>query len=187
MKRIITQILAGLRDLRRKEDGNATIEFAILFPAFIMIFLSAFESGLLMTRQVLLDRAVDLTVRDIRLRTWLPGPPPTHDELRQQICDRTGIIPDCMNSLLIEMRPVDRSTWTPLNVNATCIDKSQPIAPQQPPNFSTGGDDDLMLLRACAVFDPIFPMSDLGLKLARANTGDYALFASTVFVNEPSS
>jgi len=78
------------------------------------------------------------------------------------ICDRTGIIPDCMNSLLIEMRPVDRSTWTPLNVNATCIDKSQPIAPQQPPNFSTGGDDDLMLLRACAVFDPIFPMSDLG-------------------------
>jgi len=81
MKRIITQILAGLRDLRRKEDGNATIEFAILFPAFIMIFLSAFESGLLMTRQVLLDRAVDLTVRDIRLRTWLPGPPPTHDDL----------------------------------------------------------------------------------------------------------
>ncbi len=185
MTRLLRFLARGLRDFRRREDGSLTAEFAILFPAFIMIFLSAFESGLLMTRQVMLEHAVDVSVRDLRLGTWQPAP--THAELKQRICDTAGIIPDCMNSLLIELREVDQTTWAPLDTTATCIDRSQPIAPQLPPNFSAGTDNDLMLVRVCAAFKPLFPMSNLGMKLVRTPAGDYALVATTAFVNEPSS
>jgi len=30
---------------RRGQDGNATIEFVFLFPAFIFLFLTGFEAG----------------------------------------------------------------------------------------------------------------------------------------------
>ncbi|MFV2034455.1 MAG: TadE/TadG family type IV pilus assembly protein, partial [Halocynthiibacter sp.] len=41
-----------LRRFRRGEKGNVTIEFVIIFPVFMIIFLSAFEAGVLMTRWV---------------------------------------------------------------------------------------------------------------------------------------
>jgi hypothetical protein len=43
----------------------------------------------------------------------------------------------------------------------------------------------MMLIRACAKFDPLFPTSGLGFQLPRDNTGAYALIAATAFVNEP--
>ncbi len=183
MIRLLKPLFRGLRALRRREDGNATIEFVILFPAFIMIFVSAFESGILMTRNVMLERALDISVRGLRLGVWKPAP--THTELKRTICNLAGIIPDCMNTVLVELRPVDNNTWEPLTPNATCVDRDEEI--NTTPNFNSGTDNELMLVRVCAVFDPIFPLSSLGLKLAQDNTGAYALVATTAFVNEPSS
>ena len=59
----------------------------------------------------------------------------------------------------------------------------EPIKPVT--TFDTGVGDNMMLIRACTKFDPIFPTSGLGFQLPRDNTGAYALVAATAFVNEP--
>ncbi|MBS9717900.1 TadE/TadG family type IV pilus assembly protein [Pseudohalocynthiibacter aestuariivivens] len=171
-----------IRRFRRSEKGNATIEFVLVFPIFIYIFMSAFESGLLAVRHVMLERALDLTVRDLRLGN-LTGP--THDELKTLICNRATILPDCMNALQLELRPVSTTTWSPLGSNATCVDRSGTITPVVA--FDGGGDNEMMLVRACAIFDPIFTGNGMGFHMRVDHTGGYALVSTSAFVNEPRS
>ncbi len=173
--------------MRRGDDGNVTIEFVLVFPVFLIIFLSAFEAGILMTRQVMLERALDITVRDLRLG-FLPTPglseAEAHLELKATICSRSLIIPDCGNAILLEMRPVSRLTWEPLNNVATCVDRSESVQPATV--FRAGAQNEMMILRACSVFEPVFPSTGLGMRLPKDGNGDYALLATTAFVNEPS-
>ena len=58
-----------LRQFRMREDGNSTVEFAIVIPAFIMILMSTVELGMINLRHSQLERALDGTVRTIRLGT----------------------------------------------------------------------------------------------------------------------
>lgn len=169
------------RAFRRGEDGNATIQFAIMFPIFLTIFLSSFEIGILMIRQMTLERSVDKTIRELRLGQIGS---PTQEKLRTIICSRASLIPDCTNSLLIELRPVSTVTWTPLASETTCRNRSIPINP--PDDYVEAGDSsELVLIRVCAVFDPIFPTTKLGMSLKRDDLGGYAIVASSAFVNEP--
>lgn len=169
-----------LRRFRGGEDGNATIEFVILFPIFIVIFMSSFEVGILMTRQVMLERALDLSVRDLRLGTWKP---PTHDEFKRVLCNRAAIIPNCMNSMLIELQPVSKSSWTPLPKQATCNDRTADVQPVT--TFNGGAENEMMIVRACAIMKPWFIATSLGLRLPLVDGENYAIVSSSAFVNEP--
>ena len=78
-------IASRLRALLRRlipEDGSATIEFALQVPVLITILLSGIELGLIQMRHVMLERSLDLTVRDVRLGRLDPV---THDRLRDRI------------------------------------------------------------------------------------------------------
>jgi len=99
----VSKMFAWMRPSWRRENGNATIEFALLFPAFVTLFLVVVETGLLLTRGVMLDRAVDMSMRDLRLGTLNPM---THDNLKDDICNNSVIIPNCVNTLLLELRPI---------------------------------------------------------------------------------
>jgi hypothetical protein len=180
MANLLTRLRTKLRRAAREEDGTSTIPFVIFVPFFLMLVTSSLESGMLMMRHVMLERAVDLSVRGLRLGIWTP---PTHTELKRTICNAAGLIPDCMNTLLIELRPVDKTTWEPLSSGPVCVDRANPILPVT--DFDGGTGDDMMLIRACAKFDPIFPLTGLGFQLPKDNTGAYALISSTAFVNEP--
>jgi hypothetical protein len=165
----------------RSEAGTATIPFVIFVPFYITLVMSSLEMGMMMIRHVMLERAVDLSVRNLRLGVWVP---PTHEELKRTICNHAGVIPDCMNTVVIELRPVSKETWQPLSSGPTCVDRANPIQPLT--EFNGGTGDDMMLIRACAKFDPMFPMTGLGFHMPKDNTGAYALVSSTAFVNEPS-
>jgi len=164
----------------RDEDGTATIPAVIFIPFFLILVMSSVEMGMLMIRHVMLERAVDMSVRGLRLGLWTP---PTHEELRRTICSMAGVIPDCLNTVLIELRPVSKETWEPLSSGPTCVDRAEEVQPVT--TFSPGIGDEMMLIRACAKFDPIFPTTGLGFHLPKDNTGAYALVSSTAFVNEP--
>ncbi|WP_166416139.1 TadE/TadG family type IV pilus assembly protein [Cochlodiniinecator piscidefendens] len=166
--------------LRKEDDGNSTIEFALFFPMFIVLFISAFEAGLLSIRGILIERALDIAVRDLRLGTWTP---PTHTALRQRVCDNAIGIPQCMDTLLLEMQPVSTESWDLLSNNAQCVDRSQTVLPAT--TFDGGHENNIMLVRACAVFSPIFPQIGLGYHIQKDSTGGYAVIASSAFVNEP--
>lgn len=164
----------------REEDGTATIPFIIFLPFFMLLVMSSLEMGTVMLRHVMLERALDMSVRDLRLGD-LPGI--THEDFKRLVCNRAGVIPDCMNVLLVELRPVSTQTWEPLASGPVCVDRAEPIKPVT--TFDPGKGDEMMLIRACAKFDPIFPTSGLGSRLPKDNTGAYALVAATAYVNEP--
>ena len=165
---------------RRDEDGNATIEFVIMFPLFIFLTLAGIEMGIIAVRQATLERAVDLTVRDIRLGT---GTAPQHDDIKNLICDRAAMVPDCKANLRLEMIPIDPENYTPPPVVPDCTDASEEVNPVR--QFTNGMDNELMILRACAKFKPYYPLSGIGKELTKDNAGYAAVTATTAFVQEP--
>lgn len=173
-------ILNRLTRFHRDEAGNATIEFVIMFPLFISLTLAAVEMGITTIRQATLERAVDLTVRDIRLGT---GTAPQHDEIKDLICERTPMIPNCGTSLRLEMIRIEPNAFSPPPATPDCTDKSEEVSPVRA--FRHGMDNELMILRACAKFKPIFPLSGIGYKLDKDNAGETALTVTTAFVQEP--
>lgn len=164
----------------RSEDGTATIEFAILFPIFMFVMASGVELGVATLQNSMLERAVDMTVRDIRLGT---GTAPQHDEIKTLICDRAGFIENCSDNLRLEMIQVDPRAWVAIPANADCTDQSEEVAPVR--SFVNGLDNELMILRACAKFDPLFPTSGLGGAMIKDGAGKYALVSTSAFVQEP--
>lgn len=164
----------------RRESGNGTIEFVIVVPVFLFLFLQTFELGMILTRQVMLDRGVDLAVRQVRIGAV---PQVTHDTLRRMICAGAAVIPDCLNDLKVEMRPVNPRAWRPLDPRPDCIDRNDPARPAR--TFTPGQSNQLMLLRACALFEPFFPATGIGFRLVGPEGRSFGLTSSSAFVVEP--
>jgi hypothetical protein len=176
------------RRFRRREDGVASLEFVLMVPAFLMIFMASFESGLLMTRFIMLERSVDIVVRDLRLGNYVFDDTVTaqqkHEILKSAICDNTVMFSDCHEIMKLELRAIDKTSWGPLNTAAPCVDRTAEI--NLSGEINLGAENEMMLVRACAIFDPIFPLTGLGLRLHKDDSGGYALVATSAFVNEPS-
>ncbi len=170
-----------LRRFLRAEDGSSTIEFVILFPLVFGLVLSSIELGVLLTRQAMLDRGIDLTVRDLRLGG---ANRITHDQLKASICSHAiGLIPDCVNQLRLEMVPMDPRAWTPLRADVACVNRGAPATPVD--RFSNGAPNRLMMLRACAVIDPYFSANVLGFPNVAGGSAR-GLVSTAAFVVEPS-
>lgn len=162
------------------EDGSATIEFAITFPAVLFMLLSGVELGMVTLQHAMLERALDITVRDIRLGT---GSAPQHDEIKDLICERAGFIDECGNNLKLEMLQVDPRNWSTLPSDPDCSDQSEEVSPVR--SFVNGQDNELMILRVCAKISPVFPTVGLGESMQKDGAGQYSLISTAAFVQEP--
>jgi Flp pilus assembly protein TadG len=169
-----------LRHFLHRSDGTSTIEFTLIFPAFIIILLASVESGIMMIRNVMLERGVDIAVRELRLGKNVPK---DEDELKKLVCNSAAFIKDCTSVLRLELVRVDTATFDMPTAAATCVQRDKLTQPAL--TYTSGVDHDLMLLRACAVFNPYFPTTGLGLRLPKDGTGLYALTAASAFVVEP--
>ena len=165
----------------KSEDGNASVEFALMSPLFFFLFISIFELGMATVRITMLEHGMDMTMRDIRLSTGSANI--TQEKIRDRICERAGLLKDCNNSLLVEMVVIDRNTFSLPAVRATCIDKSETALPVT--SVISGGDSDLMFLRACFVVRPLLPTLGLGKLLKKDPAGNMQLVASSIFAQEP--
>lgn len=166
----------------RGEGGNTSIEFTIVVPLLLFVFMAVFEAGLFMVRYVMLDRAVDMMVRDLQIGAIIA---PNATKMKEATCARTVIIPDCMDVLRLDLRVVDTANWTFPGTSVECTDRSAPVRPLlEPPTF--GVSNQAMLLRACITVDPIFPTTGIGAGLrAEANGSGYYIMTSSAFANEP--
>lgn len=178
----MTRFPRAIRRFLRRESATATVEFVLSVPVLLMVFMASIESGLFMTRYISMDRAVDITMRNLRLGQY---PNPDHDLLKREICSRTSIIQDCQNSIRIDLQPVDSNTWAMPTTATQCLDRSAPIRPSIA--VFPGQPNDLMLVRVCVVQDPVFPSSGIGLLLRRVEdtAGGYGLITVSSFANEP--
>ena len=178
MKQMLKTFLARFR---RGEAGSATVEFVIMFPLFITIMLSSVEVGMITMRHTMLERGLDLAVRDIRLGTGIL--PKSHSQLKDMICDYSIYIPQCKQTLKLEMKPVDLRDSVTFAADADCFDAVEPLKPVR--TFVTGNDNELMILRACFKFKPLYPLSGLGYALAKDGSGYSKMIAISAFVQEP--
>lgn len=170
-----------LQRFRRSERGTATVEFVIAVPLVLAFLLSAIDYGVVMLRQVFLDRSVDLAVRQVRLGNVNAT---SFEGFRTMVCDNTFLIADCENAIAIELRPIDTSTWANLTTPAQCVNREADIAPTlafdpQP------GTETLMLIRVCVVADPFIELTGMVLGLDEDPSGGYLLVSRAAFANEP--
>lgn len=177
---MIMRAKAILRRFGRREDGHATIEFALAMPLIFTMFLTSVEMGIYSFRQTLLDRGLDLTVREIRLGTGVQF---THTELKNKVCDYSGLPGDCETVLRLSLKPVAVRGFTGVGANTDCIDVSQTLEP--PSVFSLGLDNEMMLVRACYMFKPVFPSTGLGYAFTKDGSGRSKMVSLAAFVQEP--
>ena len=174
------QLIQNIRRFGRDEDGNATVEFAVLFPFFIFMFCAAVELGMITFRHSMLERGLDLAVRDVRLTT---GANFQHDDIKDMTCEYAGFLPDCDSQLHLEMQPLDMRNFSAPSRDARCMDITQVANPIR--QFSNGQQNQLMVLRACYVFSPVFPLTGLGRHLDWDGSGNAWMIATSAFVQEP--
>lgn len=173
--------LSRLREFRRNEDGIAAVEFTLVFPIVLFMFFWAVELGLLMTKQVMLEHALDVTMRNLRLGVLVD---PTPDTLKREICNRARIIGECHDTITIELNPISTATWQMPSTAIRCVNRDEEIAPVV--SFNLGAQNEIMLVRACVIVDPLFPGTGIGAMLPKDSSGGYRMAAVSAFVNEPS-
>lgn len=169
-----------LRQFRRDEKGQMVVEFALAVPLIFTLFLTSVEMGIYSMRQMFLDRGLDMTVRLIRLNT---GTNYTHLQVKDMICDFSGFLTECDTTLRLEMSPVNPRSFNGFAGSADCVDASQPITPLR--TFVHGGNHQLMLMRACYMFKPVFPSTGLGYHLTKDGSGRAKMVSLSAFVQEP--
>ena len=132
-----------------------------------------------------------VAVRDVRLGLYadVETREEYHERLKGAICEAAAIIPDCEDRLLLEMIRLDPRDWRTLRPEAACIDVAEEVAPSVDFRPSSTAND-MMVLRACAVFDPYMPLNGLGFAMLHDEQGrptgtTYALLARSAFVIEP--
>ena len=182
----VAGMLDFLRDFRDAEDGVVTLEFVIIFPIFFFFFLMTVESGIISFQHFRLERAVDLTVRDIRIGNLQD---PTRQDMLDGICGRAGSIPNCEDELQIELLVNDLRNWQTVSDTVECINRGA-APPALDSVLPTGDDNELMYMRVCARIDPLMPTTGLGKAIVDANSdsaaaGSYALVSTAAFVIEP--
>lgn len=185
MTRILSTLRQTLRAFRTDESGVVTVQFVIIFPVFFAFFLMTYENGIISVRHVMLERGIDIAVRDVRIGSITD---PTQNSIRKRICEVSMIIPDCENQMQVEMVRRDPRSWADLDSNIQCTDRS--VASQPVTNFTNGKNNELVLVRACVRIDPMMPTTGIGKAIVESNSGasaggSYALIATAAFVVEP--
>lgn len=166
--------------LWHQEDGTAAMEFVVVIPILIAVFMASFESGLLMTRSIMLEQSVDMTMRELRLGHYTL---PDANLLKKEICKRTVIFKDCEQNIMIEMTRVNTANWQLPSSGVQCIDRSEEIQPVTA--LQIGQQNDIMMVRVCVVQDALFPTTGVGLGLPKDGSGGYGVVAVSAFVTEP--
>jgi hypothetical protein len=169
-----------IRQFLRREDATATMEFVITFPIIMILFIAVFETSMIMTRQVMMERTLDQAVRILRLANGLtvtPGRHP-HGDLRQHLT--AARLRHASDDRPARDRPRDlRRAGQPGDVHRARGRRSR-STPR-----STRVDNQLMMVRACMIIDRMLPFSGFGLNLTRDDSGGLHMMAASVFVNEP--
>ena len=185
MTRPRSALIRFLRDRR----GSQTIEFVWVLPAIIFFIFAYGEVGVLAARAVLLERGLDLAIRDVRLGKLPSGlsPEQMHEQIKWRVCNGAFLVGNCMDDLHLEM------TATPLggdlpSGSPDCRDR-RPDAIQPVVSMNQGSrqnaDTEILLVRACLPVNPIFPGTGIGAGLPKDPSGGYRIMTETAFLNEP--
>lgn len=166
-----------------RQEGAVTVEFVVIVPFLLSLFFASVDVGISMLRQVMLDRAMDLAVREVRL-----GRVPNDGSvtMAQLICERTMLLPDCINNIAVEMQPIDTATFAGLTPTVQCVNRELALTPSVTFNVGAGGQaQELMLIRTCVAADPFIQLTGFFTAMPINPEGEYVVVSRGIFVNEP--
>lgn len=163
----------------RNPAGAAALEFAMVAPILIGLILGTIELGWVMTQNMMLDRALDMTVREVRVGLLQN---PTLERVRSKVCERAVVLTDCEESLALEFLPITTKADYPTD-NTRCMTRGS--NPKPVLRFSTGGRDQLVFVRACFIVEPLTPMLGGLLSLPTDDQGVHRIVAKSGFMSEP--
>lgn len=179
---MIMRLKNRLSRFRSEESGGTyTLEFAIMFPLVLATFAFGVELTTHANRQFQLDHGLEVTTRAVRLNT---GTPISHDQLKSAICEFSGGLTDCTENLRLEMTSVNPRNFAGLPSTPDCTEVPLPAAAVR--GWSLGQQHDLMLLRACYKYKPVFVGGfGLGALLGSDAGGRGTMVSMSAFVQEP--
>lgn len=164
----------------RDETGSAAVEFVLVFPVMATMIVMTLEIGFITLRQTMLERGLDMAVREVRLGT---NTAPQHDAIKDLVCTNAKFVKECNAKLYLEMVTTDPRAFSPLNPITSCTD--QPVQTRPVRSFTPGQPNQLVLMRACLKYQPLFPEALLPRVLTQDESGESAIIAVTSFVQEP--
>ncbi len=176
---MMQSIKQKLANFLRKEDGTIAVAFVFAFPFFVGFLLAGVEVGVTTMRHVALERTMDETVRFIRLNT---GAKPSHANLKNVICSR-NLVDDCHANLQLEMVKRNLREWEDLPDNFSCLDNGFVVTDMS--DLSFGEDNEMIVMRACLAYKPIFKGWFMLTPLSLDEDGNAYLKYTTAFVQEP--
>jgi Flp pilus assembly pilin Flp len=169
----------ALKKYASNQAGAAAIEFALVAPMLLALIFSTLEAGWTMVQTIMLDRALDMTVRELRIGKIAN---PTQASVRAHVCDDAMVLFDCNKNLALEFIPITSEASYPTDTDR-CVDRSTAIAPLL--RFDAGGRSQNVFVRACFVVDPLTPGLGIGMALPKDSTGAFRIIAKSAYANEP--
>ncbi|MEM7189658.1 MAG: hypothetical protein AAF439_08610 [Pseudomonadota bacterium] len=155
------------------------MEFIVVFPLVIYIIFLFSEVAVLTARSALLMRGVAEAITPLRL-----GEPFSEQAFKESICAGALFIVDCVDSLMVEVEPIDVAAFSNSGP-FKCVNSVDPDI-QPAPALNPGEPEEIMVVRVCLLVNPLFPGSGIGASLAQQHNGEYAIVATSAFMNEPS-
>lgn len=124
------------------------------------IFMASVEASLYMARHAMMERSVDIVVREIQDHRACNSL--THNQLKTEIC-KSGMlgksVQSCVDAMSIWMQPINTANFAMVAPPHFCVeDESEPINPLLQPTgteFAYGSDNEIMLMRICLKRMPI--------------------------------
>jgi Flp pilus assembly protein TadG len=175
----LRHIIRSWRRFARNDQGTSTVEFVLVAPVLLSIFFWVFETGFIMTQQMMLERALDLTVREMRLSNDTTF---TQEFITDAVCQKAKVFKNCAGVLQLELTPITTAADIPVTAT-TCVNRANTVKPVT--NFNTGARGEIVYMRACIVVDPLLAKGAMGIGFTLDSTGGLRLVAETAFLNEP--
>lgn len=169
-----------LRRFWRSDDGAMMVPYLLAAPVVLGIVAASVEIGLYTARNAMLERGLDIAVRQIRINT---EEPPTYDAVVGMICDTAAIIPKCNDNLHLQMKKYNVRTMGSISFPEACAPLGKEFTPAN--KFENGMDNELMIIRACWNFKPVFPAHYVGRTFDKDGDGQAYMLATSAFVQEP--
>lgn len=161
---------ARVRRFGRDQSGSTTISFLLMFPLVFGIFLITLDSGFATMRSALLDRALDVSARQIRNGTIAQT---TIGNIRTEMCKELTAFKDCSTMLKLQIVSVTRPGFVLPARSLACTDSGTAITPVT--SFTAGQTNPITVLRACMEIASFTPSA-----LMSARPGTYQIEAATV-------
>ncbi len=177
---MIRRLITRLARFRAQEEGMTSVEFAVGFPMVFFLFLTAMDLGIMSTKAVILENAVDQTIRELRLGKLQAT---SSKPLKDKICQLAPILDDCNENIAIELIPINTAVWDLPTNDSQCVDRDAKLSPVL--GFNVGRQNQIMLIRVCVIVEPTFKTIGIGEEIDKDNGGGFGMIAVSAFVNEP--